>query len=173
MAMTKGQPIDLPHPDIDPEAFVASTAVIRGNVHVARLAVIMFGVVIRAEFDEIRIGSETNVQDNSVVHCDEGLPAIIGDRVTVGHAAVVHGATIGDYCLVGIGARALNGSVLGEGSWLAAGAVLPEGREIPPYTLAMGTPAKPVRELRPEEVERQRSGVDDYLRLGATYRLLT
>ena len=170
--MTDVMPIDLPEPIIDTEAFVAPTAVVHGDVRIGRLAVIMFGVVIRAEFDSIVIGAETNIQDNSVVHCDEGVPTSIGDRVTLGHAAVVHGATIGDRCLVGIGARALNGSVLGEGSWLAAGSVLPEGREIPPYTLAMGTPAKPIRELRPEEIERQRSGVDDYLRLGATYRRL-
>jgi carbonic anhydrase/acetyltransferase-like protein (isoleucine patch superfamily) len=83
---------------------------------------------------------------------------------------VVHGATVGDHCLVGIGARALNGSELGEGAWLASGAVLPEGRVIPPWTLAVGIPAKPLRELTETEIDRQRSGVDDYLRLGATYR---
>jgi len=158
-------------PDIDPEAFVAPTAVLRGRILVRRRAVIMFGVVARAEFDRIEIGEETNIQDNSVLHCDEGIPAIIGSRVTVGHAAVVHGATIGDHCLVGIGAKALNGSTMGVGSWLAAGSVLPEGREIPAWTLAMGTPAKPIRELRPEEIERQRSGVDTYLALGDAYRV--
>jgi carbonic anhydrase/acetyltransferase-like protein (isoleucine patch superfamily) len=163
-------PVQLPEPVVHPEAFVAHNAVLRGRVTVSRLAVIMFGVVARAEFDVIEIGEETNVQDNSVIHCDEGIPTRIGRRVTVGHAAVVHGATIGDRCLIGIGSRALNGSVMGEGSWLAAGSVLPEGREIPPWTLAMGTPAKPVRELRPEEIARQDSGVDTYLRLGASYR---
>lgn len=169
--MSNVEPIDLPEPIIDPEAYVAPTAVIQGEVRIERLAVVMFGVVIRAEFDSITVGAETNVQDNAVVHCDAGVPSSIGSQVTVGHAAVIHGAMIGDHCLIGIGARALNGSVLGEGSWLAAGSVLPEGREIPPWTLAMGTPAKPVRELRPEEIERQRSGVEDYLRLGATYRV--
>ncbi len=169
--MTSILPVDLPEPRIHPEAYVAPTAVVRGGVTIGRMAVVMFGVVIRAEFDAIEIGEQTNIQDNSVVHCDEGIPTRIGSRVTIGHAAVIHGATIGDHCLVGIGSRALNGSTLGEGSWLAAGSVLPEGREIPPYTLAMGTPAKPVRELRPEEIQRQRSGVDDYLRLGASYRL--
>jgi carbonic anhydrase/acetyltransferase-like protein (isoleucine patch superfamily) len=161
--------VDLPDPVIHPDAFVASTAVLMGRITVGRLAVIMFGVVARAEFDVIEIGEETNIQDNTVIHCDEGIPARIGNRVTVGHAAVVHGATIGDRCLVGIGSRALNGSVMGEGSWLAAGSVLPEGREVPPWTLAMGIPAKPVRDLRPEEVARQDSGVDTYLRLGLTY----
>ena len=166
------QPIHLPEPVVHVDAFVASTAVLRGRVTVGARAVIMFGVVARAEFDVIEIGEETNIQDTTVIHCDEGIPTRIGRRVTVGHAAVVHGAVIGDRCLVGIGARALNGSVMGEGSWLAAGSVLPEGREIPPWTLAMGTPAKPVRELRPEEIERQDSGVNTYLTLGATYRLL-
>lgn len=170
--MTSPEAIELPEPSIHPDAYVAPTAVVRGRVEIGRRAVVMFGVVMRAEFDVIEVGEETNIQDNSVVHCDEGVPARIGSRVTVGHAAVIHGATVGDNCLVGIGSRALNGSVLGEGAWLAAGSVLPEGREIPAYTLAMGTPAKPIRELRPEEIERQRSGVDDYLRLGATYRLL-
>lgn len=164
------EPLELPEPVVHPEAFIAGSAVLRGHVTVGRLAVIMFGVVARAEFDVIVIGEQTNVQDNTVIHCDAGIPTRIGDRVTIGHAAVVHGATIGDRCLVGIGARALNGSVMGEGSWLAAGSVLPEGREIPPWTLAMGTPAKPVRDLRPEEIARQDSGVDTYLRLGETYR---
>lgn len=163
--------IHLPEPVVHPDAFVASTAVLRGRITVGARAVIMFGVVARAEFDEVEIGEETNIQDNAVIHCDEGIPSRIGRRVTVGHAAVVHGALIGDRCLVGIGARALNGSVMGEGSWLAAGSVLPEGREIPAWTLAMGTPAKPVRELRPEEIDRQDSGVDTYLTLGATYRM--
>lgn len=145
-------------------------AQIYGDVTIADRAVILFGVVIRAEFDAITIGAETNVQDGSIVHCDAGVPAHIGDRVTVGHAAVVHGATIGDGCLVGIGSRALNRSVLGEGAWLGAGAILTEGSEIPPWTLALGVPARPVRELTAEELERQRSGVADYQLIAARYR---
>ena len=97
----------------------------------------------------------------------------LGDRVTVGHAAVVHGATVEDHCLVGIGARALNGSHMGEGSWLAAGAVLAEGKSIPPWTIAVGIPAKPFRELTARERERQAEGVDHYVGFGSTYgRLL-
>lgn len=157
-------------PTVHPGAFVAPGAHIHGDVTVADRAVILFGVVIRAEFDQITIGVETNIQDGTVVHCDEGIPARIGDRVTVGHAAVVHGATIGAHCLVGIGSRALNRSILGEGAWLGAGAILTEGSEIPPWTLALGVPARPVRELRPEEIERQRNGVDDYQRIAALYR---
>ena len=157
-------------PSIHPGAFVAPGARILGDVTVSDRAVILFGVVIRAEFDRIEVGVESNVQDGTIVHCDEGVPAIIGDRVTIGHAAVVHGATIGDDCLVGIGSRALNGSRLGTGAWLGAGAILTEGRAIPPWTLALGIPARSVRELTAEEVDRQRNGVADYQRIAGMLR---
>jgi carbonic anhydrase/acetyltransferase-like protein (isoleucine patch superfamily) len=162
--------MQLETPRIDPTAFVAPGAQIHGDVEIGARAVIMFGVVVRSEFDRIEVGSETNLQDNVVLHADLGIPCRIGDRVTVGHAAVIHGATVGSNCLVGVGARVLNGSIIGEGAWLAAGSVLTEGGEIPPWTLAMGTPAKPVRELTEAEVERQRSGIEDYLRLAEAYR---
>ncbi|MFS8494231.1 MAG: gamma carbonic anhydrase family protein [Actinomycetes bacterium] len=161
---------DLPQPQIHPSAFVASNATVLGDVTIGEGAVVLFGAVLRAEDDRVVVGSETNIQDNVVVHCDAGFPAIIGDRTTVGHSAVVHGAVIGDGCLVGIGALVLNGAVMGEGSWLAAGSVLPEGKEIPPWTLAVGVPARPLRELTEEEIERQRSGVRTYLELRDLYR---
>ena len=157
-------------PSIHPTVFRAPGAHIYGDVTIGELAVVMFGVVIRAEDDRIEIGARTNIQDNSVLHCDEGIPCLVGKETTIGHAAVVHGATIGDHCLVGIGARALNNSVLGEGAWLAARSLLPEGKEIPPWTLAIGTPAKPVRELSEEEIARQRDGVATYLRYADSYR---
>ena len=161
--------IDLARPQIDPSAFVAPTAVLYGDIEVGPRAVIMFGTVIRAELATVTIGAESNIQDNCVFHVDTGFPLQLGSRVTVGHAAVVHGATVGDHCLVGIGSRALNGSVLGEGAWLAAGSVLTEGKTIPPWTLAMGIPAKPVRELTEAEIDAQSQGVEIYLRFGATY----
>jgi carbonic anhydrase/acetyltransferase-like protein (isoleucine patch superfamily) len=126
--------------------------------------------VIRAELDRIAVGAETNIQDNSVVHCDEGIPCLIGDRVTVGHAAVVHGASVGDRCLVGIGAILLNRSKLGEGAWLAAGSVLTEGAHIPAWTLAVGVPARALRELTEDEVARADEGVEHYLDLLERYR---
>jgi len=159
-------------PRIDDSAFVAPGVRIFGDVTVGSKAVLMFGVVVRAELDHIEIGSESNIQDNCVLHCDEGIPCLIGKRVTVGHAAVVHGAIVEDHCLVGIGARALNGSHMGEGSWLAAGAVLAEGRSIPPWTIAVGIPAKPLRELTDEERARQDEGVDHYVGFGDAYRRL-
>ncbi len=159
-------------PQIDPAAYVAATAQIFGDVSIEAEVVVMFGAVIRAELDRVTIGSQSNIQDNVVVHCDTDRPTRIGRRVTVGHAAVVHGATIGDHCLVGIGALALNGSTLGEGAWLAAGSVLAEGKTIPAWTLAVGTPAKPLRHLTEAEIARQDSGVDEYLRLAIVYRSL-
>lgn len=164
------EPYRLATPVIDPTAYVAPGVEIHGDVTVGPGAVIMFGVVIRAELAPVVIGAESNIQDNCVIHTDEGIPTRIGNRVTVGHAAIVHGATVGDHCLMGIGSMALNGSELGEGAWLAAGSVLPEGRRIAPWTLAVGTPAKPLRALGADEIARQDDGVDTYLRLGATYR---
>lgn len=164
--------LHLPEPDIDPTALIAPGAHVYGRASIGARVFVLFGVVIRAEFDRIEIGAESNIQDNVVVHCDEDVPCLIGNRVTVGHSAVVHGAAVGDGCLVGIGARLLNGSRLGEGSWLASGSVLTEGREIPPWTLAVGTPAKPMRELSDAEIKRADEGVDHYLDLIETYRKL-
>lgn len=141
-----------------------------GDVTIADQVFLLFGVVVRAEMDRITIGTQTNVQDNSVLHCDEGVPTLVGARVTVGHGAVVHGTNVGDRALIGIGARTLNRSSIGEGAWLAAGSVLPEAKTIPPWTLAMGIPAKPVRDLTDDEVTRADEGVDHYLELAVRYR---
>jgi carbonic anhydrase/acetyltransferase-like protein (isoleucine patch superfamily) len=163
------EPIELATPSIDPSAFCAPGVHVYGDVTIGPDAVILFGTVIRAELDRIVIGARTNIQDNSVVHCDEGVPCRIGSHTTVGHAAVVHGATVGDHCLIGIGARVLNGATVGDGAWVAAGGLVTEGTEIPPWTLALGVPAKPVRELTEDEILRQRNGVAEYLRFAATY----
>lgn len=157
-------------PEIDPSAYVAPTAQIHGNVTIASQAVIMFGAVLRAELESIRVGAETNVQDNCIFHTDEGYPVVVGARVTVGHAAIVHGARVADRCLVGIGAIMLNGSSLGEGAWLAAGSTLTPGKSVPPWTLAAGSPAKPLRELRPDEIRLQDDGVEHYLSFATMYR---
>jgi carbonic anhydrase/acetyltransferase-like protein (isoleucine patch superfamily) len=160
----------IPQPKIHATALVAPGAHVYGDVTLDSDVFVLFGATIRAELDSISVGAETNIQDNCVFHCDEGLPTIVGRRVTVGHSAVVHGATVGDGALIGIGAKALNGSKVGEGSWLASGSVLPEGKEVPAWTLAMGIPAKPVRDLTREEIERADEGVDHYLELLAAYR---
>jgi carbonic anhydrase/acetyltransferase-like protein (isoleucine patch superfamily) len=141
-----------------------------GDVTLEAGVFVLFGAVIRAELDRIIIGSQSNVQDNAVLHCDENVPTLVGQRVTIGHNAVVHGATVGRKALIGIGARALNGSTVGEGAWLAAGSVLPEGKSVPPWSLAVGAPARPVRELTEDEVRKADEGVDHYLELAARYR---
>lgn len=168
--LTPVRQIHIPDPIIHPDAVIAPTAQIHGQVEIGAESFVLFGVAIRAEFDRVVVGAETNIQDNAVLHADEGIPCLVGNRVTVGHAAVVHGATIGDGSLIGIGARALNGSTVGPGAWLAAGSVLAEGREIPPWTLGIGVPAKPVRDLTEDEIRRANDGVDSYLELADAYR---
>lgn len=160
----------IPEPKVDPTALIAPGAHVHGQVEIDKHTFVLFGAVIRAELDRIRVGSETNIQDNAVLHCDEGVPCIVGNRVTIGHSAVVHGARIGDGALIGIGAKALNRSEVGEGAWLGAGAVLAEGRKIPAWTLALGTPASVVRDLTDEEIQRADDGVDHYLQAAAAYR---
>lgn len=160
----------IPEPRIHPTALIAPGARIFGDVTIGVDVFVLFGAVIRGELDRIEIGAESNVQDNSVIHCDDGVPCLVGERVTIGHGAVIHGASVGNRALVGIGARVLNRSTMGEGAWLAAGSVLTEGKSIPPWTLAMGTPAGPVRELTEDEIARTDEGVDHYLELAAAYR---
>lgn len=157
-------------PTIDPSAFIARGAHIYGSVTVAANAVIMFGAIMRAELDRIDIGARTNIQDNSVIHVDRGAPCTVGSDVTVGHAAVLHGCAVADHCLIGIGARVLNHASIGEGAWVGAGSLVPEGRQIPPWTLAVGVPAKPVRRLTDEEIASQADGVAHYLDFAAAYR---
>jgi carbonic anhydrase/acetyltransferase-like protein (isoleucine patch superfamily) len=160
----------IPKPKIHPSAIIAPGAHVYGDVTIDADVFVLFGAVIRAELDRIEIGAQTNIQDNCVLHCDEDIPCLVGERVTVGHGAVVHGATVGDRVLIGIGAKVLNGSTLGEGAWLAAGSVLTEGKTIPPWTVAMGIPAHPVRGLSDDDIARSDEGVDHYLELAAAYR---
>lgn len=160
----------IPEPNIHPTAVIAPGAQVFGDVTIEADVFILFGAVIRAELDRGEIGAETNIQDNCVIHCDEGMPCLVGERVTIGHGAVIHGATVGDRALIGVGALVLNRSTIGEGAWLAAGSVLAEGKHIPPWTLGMGVPAEPIRELTGDEMARADEGVDHYLELAAAYR---
>ena len=139
---------------VDPTAYIAAGAIVLGDVTIGAESSVWFNAVLRGDTDAIRIGKQTNVQDLCVIHCDEGLPCTLGDRVTMGHAAVVHGATIGDDCLIGMKAVVLNRATIGEGSLIAVGAVVTEGTQIPPGSLVMGIPGRVVRQL--SEVDRLR-----------------
>jgi carbonic anhydrase/acetyltransferase-like protein (isoleucine patch superfamily) len=134
-------------PVIAPDVFVAETAVVIGDVEIGSGSSVWYGAVIRGDSAPIRIGERTNIQDGSVVHCDGDAPTTIGDDVTVGHLAIVHGTTVEDGALIGMGSTILSHCRIGAGAIVAAGALLTEGTVVEPNTLVMGVPAKPRREL--------------------------
>jgi carbonic anhydrase/acetyltransferase-like protein (isoleucine patch superfamily) len=118
-------------PNIHPDAFIASNATVLGRVTVAREASIWFGCVVRGDIEPITVGEQSNIQDNTVVHIDPGLPTLIGARVGVGHRCLIHGCVIEDECLIGMGATVLSGAVIETGSVIAAGALIAEGTRVP------------------------------------------
>ncbi|MCI3929160.1 gamma carbonic anhydrase family protein [Streptomyces sp. AN091965] len=138
-------------PRIDPEAFTAPTSVVIGEVTLHAGASTWYGAVLRADCGPIEIGADSNIQDNCSLHVDPGFPVTIGERVSVGHNAVVHGCTVEDDCLIGMGATVLNGAVIGAGSLVAAQALVPQGMRVPPGSLVAGVPAKVKRPLTEEE----------------------
>lgn len=156
------------YPTVHPSAFVDVSAQVIGDVHLGAESSVWMNVVVRGDVHSIRIGTRSNIQDLTVVHAMLGTnPTEIGDDVTVGHGAMVHGCTIEDRCLIGMGAILLNGCHIGSGSIVAAGTVVPEGMVIPPGSMAMGVPAKVRRSLTPEEDASITRYADRYVR----YRL--
>lgn len=145
--------MDHASPSLHPESRLADSAAVVGDVRVERQASIWYGAVLRGDNAAIRVGERSNIQDNVVIHCDAACPVSIGKEVTVGHGAILHGCTVEDRCLIGMGAILLNGCVIGTGSLVAAGALVTQGTVIPPGSLVMGSPAKVVRPLRPGEDE--------------------
>lgn len=150
-------------PTIDPEAFIAEGAVIRGDVRIERNASIWYNAVLRGDVDSIAVGEGSNIQDGCVVHVDRGCPVRIGRNVTVGHGAIVHGCTIGDGTLIGMGAIILNGAAIGEGCIVGAGALVTQGKHIPAGTLVVGSPARTVRAVTPEEREHNLANAQLYV----------
>ncbi|GKQ41731.1 gamma carbonic anhydrase family protein [Streptomyces sp. A012304] len=138
-------------PKIDEEAFVAPMSSVIGDVTLQAGASVWYGAVLRGDVERISVGAHSNIQDNCTLHADPGFPVTIGERVSVGHNAVVHGATVEDDCLVGMGATVLNGAVIGAGSLVAAQALVPQGMRVPPGSLVAGVPAKVKRQLTDEE----------------------
>ncbi len=143
-------------PSIAPSAYVAPSAMIIGHVAIGARSSVWFNSVIRADDDTVEIGEETNVQDLCMVHVDPGSPAKIGNRVTIGHRCVVHGCVIEDDCLIGMGSVIMNRARIGAGSIVAAGAVVLENTEIPPYSLVTGIPGKVKTTMGKEVVQRIR-----------------
>ena len=133
------------------EYWIAPTAVVLGHVILKNNASIWFGAVLRGDNEPIVIGEGSNVQDNSVLHTDIGHPLIVGDNVTIGHLAMLHGCSVGDGSLIGIGAIVLNGARIGRGCLIGAGALVTEGKEIPDYSMVVGSPGKVIRTLSPEQ----------------------
>ena len=150
-------------PEVDDEAWVAPTAVLVGQVRLGPGSSVWYGAVLRGDGDAIVVGARSNVQDGCVVHADPGFPATIGDDVVVGHGAVVHGCTVEDGALIGMGSRVLNGARIGAGSLVAAGAVVLEGTQVPPGSLVAGVPAKVRRPLTEQEAAGIRAGADHYV----------
>jgi len=155
---------------IDPTAFIHPLAFVCGDVTLGARVSVWPTAVVRGDTAAITIGDESNVQDGTVVHVDHGVPCTIGARVAIGHRAIVHGATVGDDCLIGMGAILLNRVVVGSGSIVGAGAVCREGMEIPPNSLVVGVPAKIIRETTGAERERIAHTVRAYLALQVEHR---
>ncbi len=150
-------------------AFVANNAIVCGDVHLAKDVNVWFTTVIRADDEPIRIGEGTNIQDGCVLHVDIGFPLAIGSYVSVGHKAMLHGCTIRDGALIGMGAILLNGCEIGEGSLIGAGALVPEGMIVPPRSLVLGLPAKVRGEVTEAQVRRIRFGARHYIERVQTY----
>ena len=155
---------------IHPTSFIHPAATVLGNVTLGASTSVWPGAVLRADTDRIEIGDESNVQDGAVLHCDDGVPCIIGKRVTIGHRAVVHGAVVEDGALIGIGAIVLNHARIGAGSLIAAGAVVAEGAVIPPHSLVLGVPGKVRGPLTDEQRERVAHGYQAYVALAGRHR---
>ncbi len=160
-------------PDVHESVWLAPGSFVVGNVSIGRDSSIWYNAVVRGDSDAVRIGERTNAQDGVVIHTFRGQATVIGDDVSMGHNAVVHGATVENGCLIGMNATVLNEAVVGEGSLVAAGAVVPQGMVIPSHSLVAGVPARVVRELRDEDRESVRLNSEVYLDYTSNHRAAT
>lgn len=157
-------------PQIAESAWIADSAQVMGDVQLGADASVWFGTVVRGDTAHITIGEGTNVQDASVLHADEGIPLTIGRHVTVGHQVMLHGCTIGDESLIGIGAIVLNGAKIGKNCLVGAGALVTEGKEFPDGSMIIGSPARVVRQLTPEQIEGLRRSAQHYIHNARRFR---
>ncbi|MBF8435991.1 gamma carbonic anhydrase family protein [Halanaerobiaceae bacterium Z-7014] len=157
-------------PEIDESAYIAPGVRLIGNIKIGADCNIWPNVVGRGDMDKIIIGSGTNIQDNSTLHVDFDQPLIVGENVTVGHSAILHGCEIEDECLIGMGATILNDAKIGSGSIIGANALIPEGKEIPPNSLVVGLPGKIIRETTEEERKKIKESAKTYINLGREHK---
>jgi carbonic anhydrase/acetyltransferase-like protein (isoleucine patch superfamily) len=162
-----GQAPELP---ADGNFFIADTATVIGRVRLHDSASVWFGAVLRGDNEWIEIGENSNVQDNSTCHTDMGFPLTIGKNCTVGHNVILHGCTIEDDALVGMGSIVMNGARIGRGSVVGAGSVITEGKQFPEYSLIIGSPARVIRTLDPAQVARMGSAAKFYVANGARFK---
>lgn len=159
-------------PNIDPSVFVAKGAVVLGDITIAKDCSIWYNATIRSTESYISIGEGSNVQDNAVIHVDYDHPTIIGSRVTIGHGAIIHGCSIDDNSLIGMGAIILNGAKIGKNCIIAAGTLVPQNKEIPDNSLVMGSPGKIVRQVTDEEIQKNIQNAENYIMERLTYAVL-
>lgn len=157
-------------PQLADSAWVADSAQVMGRVALAEDSSVWFGTVIRGDTESIHIGRGSNIQDLSVLHADVGMPLVVGENVTVGHQVMLHGCTVGDGSLIGIGAVVLNGAKIGKHCLVGAGALVTEGKEFPDGSMIIGSPAKVVRQLTPEQIDGLRVSAQHYIDNARRYR---
>lgn len=157
-------------PQLDSNVWIAPNATVIGDVRLGSNASVWWNAVLRGDNDPIHIGADTNIQDGSVLHTDEGVPMHIGNQVTVGHLVMLHGCTIGDGSLIGIGSIILNRAVIGKGCIVGANTLIPEGKVFPDRVLIVGSPGKVIRELSDDEVARLQGSAAHYVANAARYR---
>ena len=157
-------------PQVAPSAWVADNAQVMGDVVLGEGSSVWFGVTVRGDTARITVGEGSNIQDGSVLHADEGLPLTVGAHVTVGHQVMLHGCTVGDGSLIGIGAIVLNGAKIGKHCLVGAGSLVTEGKEFPDGSMILGSPAKAVRSLTPEQIEGLRQSARHYTKNAARFR---
>ena len=150
-------------PKVDPDSWIAPNATLIGQVEVAKGASIWWNCTVRGDTDLLSVGENSNIQDNSVLHTDPGIPMVVGKNVTVGHRVILHGCTIGDNTLIGMGSTLLNGSVIGKNCLIGANTLIPAGKVIPDRSLVVGLPGRIVRELTDEEVAGLQTSADRYV----------
>lgn len=157
-------------PEVAPDVFVAPDAYVVGRVTIGPRSSIWFGATLRGDHEPLSLGEAVNIQEHCTLHTDPGFPLALGDFVSLGHHAIVHGAVLEDHVLIAMAATVLTGARIGAGSIVAANALVPENRVIPPRSLVVGTPGKVIREITAAEYERILTTANDYLRLGQEYR---